>query len=372
MKQKLVSVIGLLLCLMTIKVESAIAQGSSYDKAWKFAEWYKNDRNPTIQSVLFIGRFQYEFADVDSDQGNNREWNVRRLRLGAKSTLFKTITVHGEAEFNPQEHDPFYMRITDLYVQWKKSSRLTFKVGKQAVEFTTEGSTSSKELLTIDRSNFANNIWFPQEYMPGFSVFGEHQDWIYHAGVYSGGTANRELGEFDGSAFTLLTLGHDFAAALDAKDALLTVNYVYQDPSRANTFTRQLQHVVSVNFEYEKNKLGLRSDLSTAEGYLGQSDIRGAMIMPFVNITPKLQAVARGTFLRSDGNNGLRLATYESRVVGGRGDRYNELYLGANYYFYGHKLKLQSGLQFGDMNDKANDGGTYSGTSWTTGLRVSW
>jgi phosphate-selective porin OprO/OprP len=56
----------------------------------------------------------------------------------------------------------------------------------------------------------------------------------------------------------------------------------------------------------------------------------------------------------------------------GQGDRYNELYLGANYYFYGHKLKLQNGAQFAKMNDRANDGGAYSGASWTTGLRVSW
>jgi phosphate-selective porin OprO/OprP len=51
---------------------------------------------------------------------------------------------------------------------------------------------------------------------------------------------------------------------------------------------------------------------------------------------------------------------------------YNELYGGANYYFYGHKLKLQSGVQFADMNDRANDGGAYSGVSWTTGLRIGW
>jgi phosphate-selective porin OprO/OprP len=48
------------------------------------------------------------------------------------------------------------------------------------------------------------------------------------------------------------------------------------------------------------------------------------------------------------------------------------VYLGANYYFYGHKLKLQSGVQLADMNDGAADGGAYSGVSWTNGLRVSW
>ena len=59
-------------------------------------------------------------------------------------------------------------------------------------------------------------------------------------------------------------------------------------------------------------------------------------------------------------------------MVEGRGDLYNEGYAGVNYYFYGHKLKLQSGLQDADMNDAANDGGAYSGLSWITGIRVGW
>ena len=94
--------------------------------------------------------------------------------------------------------------------------------------------------------------------------------------------------------------------------------------------------------------------------------------MPFVNITDKIQFIGRYTFVDSNGPNGVRLATYERRVVSNRGDQYNELYLGVNYFFYGHKLKLQTGAQFADMNDCADDGGNYSGVSWITGLRVGW
>ena len=94
--------------------------------------------------------------------------------------------------------------------------------------------------------------------------------------------------------------------------------------------------------------------------------------MPFYNATNKLQLVGRHTFLRSDQPNGVRLASYESRIVSGRGDRYQEWYAGVNYYFYGHKLKLQTGLQHAEMRDRANDGGAYSGISWTSGLRIGW
>jgi len=345
---------------------------STYDRIWRFAEWYQNDSNPVVQRVLFSGRYQHEFATIDAHQGDLDEWNIRRLRLGPRVTLFRTVTLHGEVELNPQEADPLFVRVTDFYAQWTKSGRLSLTVGKQGVPFTIDGATSSKELLTIDRSNLTNNIWFPQEYMPGVSVSGRRAPWVYRAGVYSSGEANREFGEFSGGIFTLGVLGYDFAKSLAAKEALLTANYVYQHPDSDNTFTRQLEHIVSLNFRFETNRWGVRSDVSAASGYLGQSDMFGLMTMPFVNATEKLQFVGRYTFLESADPNGVRLGTYENRVVTSRGDWYNELYLGANYYFYGQKLKLQSGVQFADMNDRAGDGGEYSGISWTTGVRVGW
>jgi phosphate-selective porin OprO and OprP len=344
-----------------------------YDKIWgSFTEWYRDDSNPVVQRVLLSGRFHYDYARINSDQGDNDEWNIRRLRIGPRITLFKTLTFHGEVELDPQRHDPFYVRFTDLYVQWVKSPRLSLTVGKQGAPFTLDGATSSRELLTIDRSNLANNIWSPQEYLPGVSVAGRRALWVYRVGLYSAGEMNRELGEFNGGIVTLGVLGYDFAARLKAKEALLTGNYVYQHPDRVNTFTRQLEHIGSLNFRFERAKWGARADLSTASGYLGQSDLWALQAMPFFNVTEKFQVVGRYTFIDSEAPNGVRLTTYESRVVPGRGDEYSELYLGANYYFYGHRLKLQTGLQFADMNDRANDGGEYSGVAWTTGLRVGW
>lgn len=360
-------------------VGSAPAQASSgserstYDKIWqRFTEWYVNDSNPVVQKVLFSGRFQHEFAAIDADEGGHDEWNTRRMRLGPRLTLFRTFTLHAEVELNPQETDPLYVRSTDLYLQWSRSGRLALTVGKHGVPFTMDGATSSKELLAIDRSNLTNNIWFTYEYVPGVSIAVRAAPWVYRAGVYTGGAANREFGEFNGGAFTLGVLGYDFAESLGVKEALLTGNYVYQNPDALNTFTQRLEHITSVNFKLDADKWGIRTDVSTASGYLGQSDLWGVMAMPFVNVTDKVQLVGRYTFLESDDMNGVRLGTYENRVVSGRGDLYKELYLGANYFLYGHKLKLQTGAQFADMNDRANDGGAYSGVSWTTGLRVGW
>jgi phosphate-selective porin OprO/OprP len=346
---------------------------STYDKIWNaFTNWYDDQENPVVQRVLFTGRYHHDWVVVDADQGDHQESNVRRVRFGPRITFFRDFLLHAEVEVNPQEREPFYVRLTDAYVQWSKSPALFVTVGKHSVPFTQEGATSSRELLTIDRSNLANNIWFGQEYMPGVSVGGRKGVWTYRGSVYSAGAMDREYGQFNGGLFTMAVLGYDLSKTLGVREASITGSYLYQQPDVNNTFTRRYEHIGSVNFRFEQGRFGTRGDLSTAAGYLGQRDIRAFMLMPYFNATSRLQFVFRYTFLDSDGNNGVVLPTYENRVVRGAGDEYNESYLGVNYYFYGHRLKLQSGVAFADMQDRADDGGVYSGTSWVTGLRIGW
>ena len=347
-------------------------QDITFDRIWQFAEWYSNDDNPVIQSMTLSGRVQYEYGQVEDRGVTHDEWNLRRTRFGAEWGLFHQFTLHLEAGFNPQERDPLYKRLTDFNLEWSRSRSLAITVGKQGVPFTIDGSTSSKELLTIDRSNLANNMWFPQEYMPGIAVSGEQGSWVYQTGIYSAGEQNREFGNFSAGAFTLVSIGYDLAESLGVDEALLRGNYIYQDPNLGNTFTRQLEHVASLNLKLEAGSWGLRTDLSNGQGYLGRANVWGTTIMPYVSVTPKLQLLTRLTHIASENSNGVRLARYEKSLSSGWGDRYQELYIGTNYFFYGHALKLQSGVKFADMDDSALDGGAYSGTSWTTGLRVSW
>lgn len=351
---------------------AAQAEPSIYDRIWRFAEWYRNDKARFVQRVQFSGRYQHDFALVDSDQGDHDEWNIRRFRMGGRVTMFRTFMVHVEVDMNPQEHDPFYVRLTDAYLQWNRSPRFVIQGGKQAVPFTSEGATSSRELISIDRSSVGTNIWFPQEYMPGVSVSGRVAPWTYRAGLYSSGAMNREFGEFTGGVFTLALLAYDFGPKLGIREATLTGNYLYQQEDPNNTFTRELQHILSIHTRFEDAKWGLRTDVSKATGYLSQPDLWSIMALPFMNVTPRFQIVGRYTMVKSDGANGVRHTTYENEVVTGRGDRFEDFYAGANYYFYAHRLKLQTGVQWGDMEDRANDGGAYSGFAWTSGVRVGW
>jgi phosphate-selective porin OprO and OprP len=345
----------------------------TFKDIWKRANLYKNDENPVIQSFTFTGRFQLDYAVIDADQGHHDEWNIRRFRLGGKAKVFHDFTLHAEVEIDPQDGEPdIYQRMTDLYVSWSRDPKFKITAGKHSAPFTMDGWTSSKELIAIDRSNLANNLWFSEEYIPGVSVDGQLGKWLYHVGGYSSGAKDPEFGEFNGGYFGLATIGYNFAEALDVKEAILRADYVYNEPDRHNSFTRSLQHVASLNFSLDAGKWGVRTDLSAAEGFGGQSDLWGAMLMPFYNITDKLQLVGRYTYVDSKDADGVRLARYENEVVTARGDEYHEVYLGLNYYVYGHKLKLQTGVQYADMQDRNDGRGEYSGWGWTSGLRVSW
>lgn len=345
------------------------AAASSYDRIWQYTELHRDDEHPVIQSFEFTGRLQLDYAVVDRQDFD--DLNVRRLRLGGKAKLFHYFTLHSEADLTPEE-EPVYARLTDTYLALLPNEDIEFTIGKQAAPFTMDGSTSSKELLAVDRSNLANNLWFPQEYAPGLTLRGTPAAWQYMLGIYSSGSANREFGNFDGKYFILSSLGYDFAEALNVRTARLVADYVYNDPDPRNTFTRPLQHVGSLHCDFETDRWGFRTDLCAADGYLVQSDLWGAMLMPHYRLTRRVQVVARYTFIKSADNNGVQFSRYEDQVVRGRGDEYQEFYAGLNYYFYGHNLKVQTGVQYAEMRDQADDGGEYSGWAWTLGLRISW
>ena len=345
---------------------------SGYDKAWAtFTNWYTDDSNPVVQRVVFTGRFHHDLATVRADEGDHDESNIRRVRLGPRITFAKKFLFHMEVEVNPQERDPFYLRLTDLYVQWNRSPRFALTVGKQSIPFTQEGATSSRELLTIDRSNLANNIWFGQEYMPGVSVSGTTAPWNYRVGVYSAGAMNRELGNFSGGVFTLAVLGYDFAKQLGVRQAVLTGNYLYQDPDVDNTFTRRFEHIGSVHFRLEEPKWGLRTDLSPTKGYLGQSNLWAIMAMPYT--TPPTNCSSSRASRRCKARIRMECRYRHMRVVS------CVVVATATTSGIGQQLlHLRASVETSSRTRLCGSGrhgqrhGHYAGYGFTAGLRVGW
>jgi phosphate-selective porin OprO and OprP len=358
-----------------------VDEKSTYDKIWDTMVLYKNPDNAYLQELRFCGRQQNEWFFFKYQKTEDSDWINRRTRAGIQAKFLKEFTFHVEADLDLQDRDPFYNKLTDAYIKWSPSKEFNITAGKHGTKFTLDGSTSSTQLITIDRSQIANNLWFPEEYIPGVSFSGEIGNWIYRAGCYSSGEASREFGDFDAGWFGLASLGYDFADILGVDKAILRADYVYQADDPGNSlgapagYTRKFRQVGSLNFTLEEGRYGLGTDLVTSRGYEGQPNVFGIQFMPsmYFNESRTFQGVFRYTYLDSEGNNGIRFARYENRLIGSaRGDEYNEFYAGLNWYLYGHKLKFQTGVQYSMMEDEANDGGEYDGWGVTTGVRVSW
>ena len=348
-----------------------LKEPSIYDKIWAVPVLYENKNNALLQEFRFTGRLHLDVFSQDSDLGYEQDWFVRRWRMGVKAKMFQHLDLHVEVDLNAQDPNPLYSRLTDAYLAWKFNDAFKLTVGKHSAKFTLDGATSSNELITIDRSNLANNFWFPTEYISGISLSGKTGNWQYNTGFFSGGTETKEFGNFDEGHFWLGSVGYDFGKALGVKKALLRADYVYNDRNAESNATRSFENIGALVFQLDAGRWGISAEGVVASGYGSQSNAQGASAMPWFNITDKLQVVGRYSYIGSDDPNGVRFSRYENVATGGRGDEYNEVYGGLNYYFYGHKLKVQTGLTYVWMSDEAKDGGNYNGWTWTTGFRLS-
>ena len=346
---------------------------STYDKIWSYATLYENKENRFIQKFALSGRIQPESAWFEADQGDFAdEFLWRRFRFGFKSNLFQKWILHIEGDFDLEaSFGDMYERLTDAYIGWSPRGNLDLKFLKQSAGFTLDGATSSKSLLTMQRNDLTNNLWFTLEYFTGILAKGKIEDkWSYKAGIFSSEDHN-EISRLDASYFTLLSLDYHITQSSKFDKGSIRVDYVYneEDPFSG---TRDFSQVLSLVTKWRAGPWNLWTDLSGGKGYGEQSDVWGLVLMPFYDISPRYQLVLRYTYVTSADENGVRLPRYESRIVDGRGKQYNEIYLGFNVFFYGHKFKWQTGVDYAVMEDSAADGGEYRGYGLNTGLRFYW
>ena len=371
----------------TAQTEESLSK-QVFDQAWSNAMlWESSDGEDFL---ALSGRLQadsYWFSadkkDVPpgaDDNANDALW--RRFRFGFKSEFGDGFVVQLEADLDLNNNlDDMYNRLTDAYVGYAFSQAAQLKFLKQSVGYTLDGATSSKKLLTLQRNNVTNNLWATDEYFSGLQFSGTlNKRWSYKAGVFSGDD-DEEIGFDDVGYFSLLSLGYNFAERLQIQEATVRVDYVYNDKDDdnesdvSNNGTPDFNHTTTLATLWDWGRWGLRTDISAGQGmadFAEQSDVWGVAVMPFYSFNEHHQVVLRYTYMDSDDDNGIRLGRYERELVSGRGDEYKEIYLGYNLFFYGQKLKWQTGLQYTDMSDAADDGGEYTGWGLTTGLRMYW
>ena len=373
MSKKLMSAMALAGLLSTASISAQEPEDTSvYEKSWDVPSLVDNEDADILQSLKLVGRLQGDAAYFNSDDHGDFDDIVwRRVRVGGKATLFNDFFIHAEADIdlNQVGSDDFYNRLTDAYIGWSQSKAFKLKVGKQSSGFTLDGSTSSKKLLTMERSIVSGNLWFTTEYFTGLSASGTIDGWKYKVGGFSSGGED-EFGDFDSGWFSLASVGH---AVTETSD--LRIDYVHNEPDYSGDVgTKKLTDIVSLVSKTKFEQGSLWADFSYARGddSQGQSDLIGLQVMPFYDFNDTWQGVFRYSMVHSTEGPGATLGHYPKQNLSGRKyEDIHDFYLGLNCYLYGHKLKWQTGVEYNiAQNDSAGD--DYSGWGVTTGVRVRW
>ncbi|QIF00585.1 porin [Roseimicrobium sp. ORNL1] len=365
---------------------------SIYDKIWGLATLYKNEENPFIQEFSLQGRIQLQYAWGSSDQGDfdsgdrpdELTWGgieVRRWRLGFKSKILRQFKLEGQIDVNPNFElepganpelgDGFYRDIYDLYLTWAPNDKFNLSIGKtKAKFFTHEYFTSSKEILVFERGLLVNQVR-PAE-LTGVWANGKINNFVYAFGAFAG-EYDPEFGGFDAGAVFQTSVGYDFGSALGVEKALVKLDWQWSTDDSNTEGPGSYEHAFSLNSNIEQGRWSVYTDAMAATGYNNVGDVWGFMVTPAVFVADSVQLVLRYQYAHGD-NDGLRLQSRYERLApdltdGGRGEEYNAIYLGVNYYLYGHKLKLMAGTEYNDMSG-GGDGGDYSGWTTLVGLRM--
>lgn len=357
---------------------------SGYDNVWSVANLYENKESSGLQKLALSGRLHIDAAHFEADEANGsnktdefEDANFRRLRFGFKGQIADNWSFNVEADLDINDQAPdTYKRLTDAYVAWTYGESLKIKALKQSAGFTMDGATSSKKLYTLQRNNLTNNLWFTKEYFTGVSASGKlNSNWSYKAGVFSSNNDD-EIAIEDANTFVLTHLTYKFGETSFADKLSVSLDYVYKDKDGGSDTSKDNapnhENVVSLSSKMKIGKFGLDSEYAFGEGYDGQSDLWGIVIMPHFDFTSKFQGVLRYTYMESDDSEGIKLGRYENKIGGEKGDEYQEFYTGLNYYFYGQKLKVQAGVQYTEMDDSVNEASRYEGWGITTGLKMYW
>lgn len=381
---------------------------TNYDKLWSLATLYKDDNNPILQEFALQGRahFQwaevndsghhYDFDDMNSGANDERflgdEIEVRRLRFGFKSKWYNVWKLEGQFDLDPNFDynggpdiiEGFAKQIYDLYLTYAPSDALNISIGKTKTRFSREQEISSKEILTFERSLLANTL-FPGE-LTGVWVNGKGiaEHWLYEAGIYSNERSSgfTSFGS-DNGAILLGKIGYDYSQAVGMDSAVAGLHLMYNtEPGiRSGNYgsTPNFSTSISLNNDLIQGRFGLTSEMLWANGEGTQSNVFGLSIIPSYFIANGLQVVARLQYASSADINDLSLPSRYEAVIepaskgvpagDDKGDNYLSGYLGLNYYLYGNKLKLMTGIEYSSMDGNTR-GGDYDGYTAFAGLRM--
>ena len=355
-------------------VPVAPTEESGFDKIWSLATLYKSTENPVIQKLAFTGRYHGQYGWLDSDQGDYDDWENRRFRLGLNAQLFQDFELKAEMFGDLNSGGDFYEGFTEVFVAWKPDDAFNLTLGKQKPRFSLDWTMSSREILTFERNIVINN--FGIDYETGVAASGKVGNFSYFTGVFNNDTGRpgneSEFGDLGGGFSYVASASYDLKDSTGMDKAVLRADFLHSEHDSEDELLTKFDNGFAASFSIKEGALGLNTEAIYGEGDKG--DVWGIYVTPAYDITKKLQVVARYTYAHS-GDDILRAQSrYERKADlsdSGNGGRYNAGYLGLNYFIYGHKLKLMTGVEYSKL-DGGSDGGDFEGVTALAGVRIFW
>lgn len=353
-----------------VTTEPQSAEPSIYEKIWGLATLYKNDENPFIEEFKLKARYQGQYHWLDSAQGNENGWEDRRFRIGFSAKLLKDFEFSTDIS-STDGFDPFYGKLTELFLKWKPSDSFNLWVGKFKPQISWDWLRQDEALQTFERVQLFNQTNVDR--VPGVAITGKTGKWSYEAGIYSN-EVDKEFGSFAGGWSTTIGFGYDFKSLLGTEQADWRIDWLHSEIDQKDTLLNQWSDSIVTGLLLQEGRFGLTAEVYYFSGE--HPSAFGFYLQPTFDIIPKtLQLVARYSFANGDGPDSLSVQKrYELRApeitAKGKGDQYQSAYLGVQYFIYGDKLKLLAGAEYAHMSGGGN-GGDYSGWTYLTGVRFS-
>ena len=351
------------------------ASESVFDKIWSIPKLYRNDDNPLIEEFDLIGRFHEDYFNVDSNRGDTSFWEIRRFRLGIDA-FFVERHVEVEAEVDTAlraYHAPsiFYNRISNLWMRIQANDAFNIRFGKFQPHFGYDRAFSNNYMKTFERGVFDDQLIGGADYLPATEVSGKFGSFGYLASIIST-NLNKEFGRFDGGQAYLAEINYDFSKAWRAEKALWVLDYLHADGKNANTNVfANYRNAVATYLDLEKGRFSMVPQFAYGEQVAGKGDVYSLQIMPGFKITDKLEFLVRYQLAIASESNGISTLNRQQKTVGTfTGDTYNAIYLGLNYYIYGHRLKLMFGEEYARLSGGTGPQAGYNGWTTMVGLRL--
>jgi len=368
-------------------VTGQLAEGSLYDRIWSAPLLYKNPHNPWLEELAVQAQLQAQYAHGTSAAGQYGSgdlpeacrWGdteVRRFRLGLKALMFNNqLKFHSLLDIDPDFSPRVYQRVAEMYFTYAPCDAFNWATGKTELKFTREQEVSSRDLVPFERSQLVN-LFYGGE-LTGTWVYGKGLagGWMYELGAYS----NERVDEFSnfnsGGAMILAKTGYNYTQGSGFDYAQAEFHFLHNtDPGAVadpgGLASPRYTNCFALSNDLTKGRASLATECFWGDGR-GRPNIGGVTAMPTYFLTDKLQLVTTFQFAASSGDNGISLPfRYELQVPGGRnmsGDSYLAGYAGLNYYFYGHKLKVMSGVKYSRMTGGLED---FNGWTWLAGFRT--